>query len=95
MAEVGESLLAFLKGSTLCGHNVSFDEGMLNANLKRAGIEQRVPYHKVDTVTLAHEHLLSLGLPRLGMDPIRDFLGWGEEGSHTAMQDAPRCPTTL
>ena len=88
IAEIGEDLLAFLKGSTLCGHNVSFDERMLNANLQRAGIEKRVPYHKVDTVTLAYEHLTPLGLPRLGLDAIRDFLGWGREGAHTAMQDA-------
>ena len=88
MKEVGVDLLAFLKGSALCGHNVSFDEEMINSNLKRAGFQKRVPYHKVDTVTLAHEHLTPLGLPRLGLDPIRDFLGWGKEGAHTALKDA-------
>ena len=29
-----------------------------------------------------------MGLERVGMDAIRDFLGWSTEGAHTAMKDA-------
>lgn len=88
MAEVGHQIADFTKGSVICGHNISFDEGMLAANFKRAGVRRRVPYHKVDTVTLAWEHLVPMGLARLGLDAIRDFLGWSKEGAHTAMKDA-------
>jgi DNA polymerase-3 subunit epsilon len=88
MAEVGPQILAFLKGTVICGHNVAFDEAMLNANLAKAGAKGRIPYHKVDTVTLAYEHLVPLGLERLSLDSIRAFLGWSKVGSHTAMKDA-------
>lgn len=88
MGQVGNQIADFLKGTVICGHNISFDEAMLNANLHRAGVKRRVPYHKVDTVTLAHEHLVPLGLKRLSLDFIRAFLGWSKEGAHTAMKDA-------
>lgn len=88
MVEVGHQIADFTKNSVICGHNISFDEGMIAANFKRAGVRRRIPYHKIDTVTLAWEHLVPMGLDRLGMDAIRDFLGWSKEGAHTAMKDA-------
>lgn len=87
MAEVAPIILKELKGSVIVGHNVAFDEGMLNANIKRAGLDERIPYHKVDTVTLAYEHLVPYGLTSLSLDNIRRFLGWSLEDAHTAMKD--------
>jgi len=87
MAEVGPQILAFLKGSVICGHNVAFDEAMLNANLAKAGVKGRIPYHKVDTVTLAYEHLVPIGLKRVSLDFIRAFLGWSQKDAHTALKD--------
>lgn len=91
MAEVGEKILADLKGCVIVGHNVAFDENMLNENLKRAGIDRRIPYHKVDTVTLAYEHLVKDGLTSLSLDNIRRFMGWSLDGAHTALQDVDDC----
>ncbi len=88
MAEIGPSILSILEGHTLVGHNVGFDEAMLNASLSRSGINKRVPYRKIDTQVLVMEHLFPLGLERASMDSVRRFLGWSEEGSHTAMKDA-------
>ena len=88
MSEFGELIVNTLKGCTLVGHNVAFDEAMLNANLQRAGIHRRVPYRKIDTQMLAMEHLYPLGLERTAMDAVRSFLSWDKEGSHTAMKDA-------
>lgn len=88
MTEVGDQIADVLRGCILVGHNVGFDERMLNANLKRSGIERSVPHHKIDTVTLAREHLTPLGLKRVSMDAIREFLGWSTEGAHTAKKDA-------
>lgn len=87
MAEVGGKIAEFLKGTVICGHNVAFDETMLNENLHRAGVKGRVPYHKIDTVTLAYEHLVPLGLKRVSLDFIRAFLGWSQKDAHTAMKD--------
>jgi DNA polymerase III epsilon subunit-like protein len=89
MAEVGGQISDFVKGArALCGHNVSFDEKMLAAALKRHGILRKIPYHKIDTVTLAFEHLVPLGLGRVSLDSVRDFLGWSREGAHAALKDA-------
>lgn len=88
MATVGPLILNVLKGSVVVGHNVGFDLDMLEANMKRAGLEPRLPYHKIDTVTLAYEHLVPCGLESLSMDKIRKFLDWSMEDAHTAMKDA-------
>lgn len=87
MQEVGHEIADGLEDCVLVGHNVAFDEAMLKGNLKRAGIDRRIPYHKVDTVTLAYEHLVPEGLESLSLDNIRKFLGWSSEGAHTAMKD--------
>lgn len=88
MAEIGPSILSILEGHTLVGHNVGFDETMLNASLSRSGITKQVPYRKIDTQILVMEHLFPLGLKKASMDSVRRFLGWSESGSHTAMKDA-------
>ena len=88
MASVGHEIADFCRNSVICGHNVSFDETMIAANFKRAEVRRRIAYHKVDTITLAWEHLIPMGLERVGMDAIRDFLGWSKDGAHTAMKDA-------
>jgi len=88
MAEVGAEIETLLKGAILVGHNVGFDASMLDSSMRRVGLDPRLPYHRIDTVTLAHEHLRPLGLQKLSLDSIRDFLLWSREGAHTAMKDA-------
>jgi len=85
--QVAPDIVAFLDGCTLVGHNVSFDEGMLKAHFAAYGIEAKIPYKKIDTVTLAYEHLTPLGLKSVSLDRIREFLGWSKAGAHTAMKD--------
>jgi len=88
MSEAGPRIVAFAEGAkTICGHNVSFDENMLKAAFKKHGVEGRIPYRKIDTVTLAYEHLFPLGLGKASLDSVRSFLGWSREGAHTAMKD--------
>jgi hypothetical protein len=88
MGAIGPHIVGLLKGCTIVGHNVSFDENMLNSHFKRSGVEGKIPYHKIDTVTLAYEHLVPLGLKRVSLDSIREFMGWSKSGAHTALQDA-------
>ena len=86
--DVAEEIAQRLRGCVLVGHNVGFDLGFLQADLQKAGLKLGLPYHKVDTVTLAHEHLVPCGLESLSLDKIRKFLQWDSEGAHTAMKDA-------
>lgn len=87
MHVVGPKILSLLEGAVLVGHNVGFDEMFLRQNLARAGVKGKVPFHKIDTVTLVFEHLRPFGLKRVALDSVRDFLGWSKEGAHTALKD--------
>lgn len=87
ITQVAPDIVALLVGCTLVGHNVAFDENMLKAHFAAYGIPGRIPYHKIDTITLTYEHLTPLGLKSASLDRVRDFLGWSKDGAHTAMKD--------
>ena len=87
MKEVGPEIMAALKGAVVVGHNVGFDIDMLAGHMRKAGLNPHLPYHKVDTVTLAYTRLAPLGLDKLSLDTIRAFLGWSKEEAHTAVKD--------
>lgn len=87
LEDVGQQIMDSLQGCILVGHNVSFDEGFLSHHLTKAGCQGKVPYHKVDTVTLAFEHLVPQGLTSLSLVNIRRFLGWDTSKAHQAMGD--------
>jgi DNA polymerase-3 subunit epsilon len=87
-ADVVKVLQVILKDVVCCGHNVSFDTEFIQAMICRTGSTFRMDYHKLDTVTLAYEHLVPSGLEKLSLDTIRDFLGWPKEGGHAALKDA-------
>jgi len=85
--QVAGRISSIMENCTLVGHNVSFDESIIKAVFLRHGINQKVPYHKIDTVTLVYEHLSPLGLRRASLDSVRDFLGWDKSMAHTALKD--------
>ena len=87
ITEVYSGILNFLNGTILIGHNIAFDEYMLNANLYKAGIDKMVPYNKIDTKALAIEHLFPKGLKSASLDTVRKFLNLSSDGAHTAMKD--------
>ena len=76
------------KDLVLCGHNVGFDIAFLQQALSSSGSDFVIHKHKIDTVTLAWEHLAPCGLDSLSLDSIRDFLGWDKTDAHTALKDA-------
>ena len=93
-------IVAFIRNCTVIGQNVGFDMNFIEQMVLRAGVTQkdrngndvpaRLPYHKIDTVTLAYEHLRPRGLNRLSLSSdggICDFLDLPIEGAHTAMGD--------
>ena len=85
--EVAPGLLKFLEGTVIVGHNITYDVSMINGVLLAAGISEKIPHSKLDTVTMCFEHLVPLGLESLRMDSVRDFLGWSKDGAHRAMKD--------
>jgi DNA polymerase-3 subunit epsilon len=78
-------------GSVICGHNISFDVGFIEAEFKRLDRKVRMPYHKVDTVTLAYcawNADPELPGPGLSLDKLRKFGGISMAGAHSALKDA-------
>ena len=89
-ADVADEIVGMLRGTVVIGHNVKFDLAFLDAELKIAG-KRGFFRNEVDTMTIAYEHLSPLGLEKLALDKIRDFLGWSKDGAHTALFDAETC----
>jgi DNA polymerase III epsilon subunit-like protein len=83
----GPEILDVLRDKVVVGHNVNFDLEMLSGHFRVAGVKHRLPYHKVDTVTLAYTRLVPLGLSSLSLDKIREFLCWSKENAHSAIKD--------
>ena len=77
--------------SGLCVSNCSFDLDFLDEALRRAKSPAKLSHRKLDTYTLAYEHLAYKGLNSLSLDSICTFLGISNEGNHTALVDARRC----
>lgn len=84
---VAEDIANLLRGAYLVGHNVPFDAGILKVEFERAGMKPDIHYQTLDTMALVHEHLVPCGLPYIGLNTVRPFLGWSTAGAHTALQD--------
>lgn len=85
---VAEELSKFLHGCSVCAHNVRFDMEFLEEFFHQYSMPCRVDSRFLDTIMLAHEHLLVCGLTSLSLDSIRSFLGWSLARNHTADKDA-------
>lgn len=90
---VVEPLCKMLYGHIVVGHNVQFDLNMIKGQIAKMSPESKegkklyVPYHCIDTVTLAQEHLVPMGLESVSLDNIRKFLGFSKLNAHTAEKD--------
>ena len=90
MSEAIPQIVEFVKGCVLVGHNIKFDFNFIKAAAQKhdAG---GLPYHTVDTVTLAYEHLAPRGLSKMSLANVCDYLGISNANAHTAMVDVIRC----
>ena len=89
--EIADDVLAWLDGTVVVGHNVTYDVAMVEGRLIASGKPPKWRIRRVDTCTLAYEWLSPLGLRSLGLEAIRDLLGWDPAGAHTALTDATDC----
>ena len=84
-AEVADDLLDFLGHGPVVGHNVRFDIGFVNAELKRIG-KPPLGNATVDTVSLAHRLIPGLRKPTL--ERVAKALGLVPGRLHRAEADA-------
>ena len=89
-ATFAEVLVGVLRNVVFIAHNVSFDHEFISRSCHRASISPKFGYHKIDTVTLAFEHLRG-ATDSLSLDHICPILGVTNENAHTALADVQRC----
>jgi DNA polymerase III epsilon subunit family exonuclease len=89
--QIADDLARRLGGAILVGHNVDFDFAFLREAFRRCGSTFQMPHRKLDTYTLAYEHLAPKGLDSLSLHAVCAFLKISNEDSHTALVDARRC----
>jgi len=85
---IADELVSFVGASVLAGHNVGFDLGFLDAELRRAG-RQPFANERIDTVGLAMKLLPSVRKPSL--DRVAKALGIPSRDLHRADVDAELC----
>lgn len=93
LREAIKRIMTFLNGCVIVGHNPHFDREFIATKAKRLGFKDKLPYHKIDTVTLAYEHLAPLGLGYLSLSRpggVCDFLGIPITQAHEALDDVRR-----
>lgn len=86
IGEVLPTLLEFLGGSVLVGHNVRFDLSFLDAALDRAG-RPRLGLRTVDAHALARR-LVRDEVPNCRLDTLADRLRLDHRPTHRALDDA-------
>jgi len=96
-ADVADEIVDILsRAACLIGHNPKFDTGFLAAAFRREGMNPRIPYHQIDTVTSAYEAWLWNGTgPKLSLDNLRAHIGLPIAKSHSALKDALDCRRVL
>ena len=80
------SLLEFIDGAVIVGHNVRFDISFLNAALQRLG-RPRLAARSIDTLSLARR-LLRDEVPNCRLGTLADRLRLSHKPSHRALDDA-------
>ena len=81
-----------LKFAAVVGHNIPFDMSFFQETLKREGVTISIGHLNVDTMTLAYEHLVPLGLQNMSLKGICEFIGiQPEPDTHEALNGARKC----
>jgi len=97
--DIAEKVHRELQEVIVVGQNVSFDMRFVHRSLERYFVAKglspdevdeelgKIGYHKIDTVTLAWEHLAHVGIRSLSQWAICDVLGIVNPGEHSALHD--------
>ena len=77
------------QGAIFVAHNITFDYGFIEANLKRYEIEDKLHYHKLDTIALAFGILQNNDdMGKLSLRALCEKYGIENKKAHSAYADA-------
>ena len=78
-----------IKDATLCGHNIKFDLGFLEAGYKECGLRMpKMDYHTIDTASLAWPLYQAGKIESLSLSSLAGYLGITHSFAHDAFHDA-------
>lgn len=79
-----------LEGAMILGQNVIFDMNFIRAAMLKNKVECLMGRRFVDTQTLAYEHLAPLGIEKLSLVNVCEYLGLDNDDAHRALSDVRR-----
>lgn len=75
--------------SMMVGQNVPFDHSFLEKAFSKTGVENKMHYHKLDTISIAFTKLYSYEeVDKLSLRVLCEYLGVKNERAHSALSDA-------
>ncbi|MBP6884240.1 MAG: 3'-5' exonuclease [Candidatus Pacebacteria bacterium] len=75
-------------GAIMVAHNVAFDAGFLDSAFSAFGIQNKMHYHRLDTVSMAYAKLHSTPLvTRFSLAELCKHFGIVNENAHSALAD--------
>lgn len=73
----------------MVGHNVSFDAGFIEKAFRTTAVENKLHYHKLDTISIAFAKLhLNVGVDKFSLNFLCSHFGIENKKAHSALSDA-------
>jgi DNA polymerase-3 subunit epsilon len=77
------------KDAIMVSHNIAFDYMFLEKAFNRTGIENKMHYHKLDTISIAFAKLHgNADIDRFSLRSLCEHFGIENKNAHTALSDA-------
>ncbi len=89
IAEAMKQFARITSGAIFVAHNLTFDYGFIETNLKRYGVEDKLHFHKLDTIALAFGMLRTNDdVSKLSLRALSEKFGIENKRAHSAFADA-------
>jgi DNA polymerase-3 subunit epsilon len=76
-------------GAIFVAHNLTFDYGFIERALKKTGVENRMHYHKLDTIALAFGKFSDNDdMNKYSLKALTEYYGIENKKAHSAFADA-------
>lgn len=77
------------EGSIMVAHNIAFDFAFLDKAFRTTGVENKMHYHKLDTISIAFAKLHKKAeIGRFSLASLSSYFGIENKKAHTALPDA-------
>ena len=92
LAEAMELVGEKTEGAVMVAHNVSFDNAFIDKAFRISKIKNKMHYHRLDTVSMAHALLQgNEDVDRLSLHSLCEYFGITQNTQHEALADARAC----